>query len=431
MTNDRTYWVDGEIGRFEFQTHQILHEDTVLYNTAQEVFPRRGCWEWYKTKGFKEIALIHGATEKSYQKTARVINRMRYQEGTLEATPMRTIRASVVHEGHQILDYIERKTTDILRREGFSDDGRPVQPQAADQATVRVVPIERVREAILACDLCPEEQAAVAQHPVLYEQAAHSVNIFLDDVVVKRQKDVRAERQEASGPSRQQPPAGTDTRKYVHNTVAHIQHEERSYTVNGQGFCAVLRIILGYLLYNELLQYRLQFFVDGQKTLHAAILRTFSWFTNIGLLLDWYHLEDKCRRQLSLAMKGKQIRNAVLPELTRLLWYGLVDHAIAYLEGLQDELMKQPDAVRVLIGYLDRNRPYLPCYAVRKQLGLRNSSNLGEKMNDLLVSDRQKHHGMSWSPDGSVALAALEAIKRNHEYHLWFEHGELEWKWAA
>jgi hypothetical protein len=42
-------------------------------------------------------------------------------------------------------------------------------------------------------------------------------------------------------------------------------------------------------------------------------------------------------------------------------------------------------------------------------------------MNDLLVSDRQKHHGMSWSQTGSATLAAIEAIKRNDEYHHWFE----------
>jgi hypothetical protein len=52
-------------------------------------------------------------------------------------------------------------------------------------------------------------------------------------------------------------------------------------------------------------------------------------------------------------------------------------------------------------------------------------------MNDLLVSGRQKHQGMSWSQTGSVALAALEMIKRNTEYHTWFEYGALEWKWAA
>jgi hypothetical protein len=37
------------------------------------------------------------------------------------------------------------------------------------------------------------------------------------------------------------------------------------------------------------------FFVDGQKTLQAAILQAFSWCINASIILDWYHLEEKCR----------------------------------------------------------------------------------------------------------------------------------------
>ena len=59
----------------------------------------------------------------------------------------------------------------------------------------------------------------------------------------------------------------------------------------------------------------------------------------------------------------------------------------------------------------------IPVYAVRRELGLRNSSNRGEKANDLLVAERQKHNGMSWSPSGSVALASGTALKHNREYY--------------
>lgn len=52
-------------------------------------------------------------------------------------------------------------------------------------------------------------------------------------------------------------------------------------------------------------------------------------------------------------------------------------------------------------------------------------------MNDLLVSDRQKHNGMRWSGSGSSALAALDALKRNNEYQHWFEYHEIELKQAA
>ena len=52
-------------------------------------------------------------------------------------------------------------------------------------------------------------------------------------------------------------------------------------------------------------------------------------------------------------------------------------------------------------------------------------------MNDLIVSDRQKHNGMSWSRQGSVALASVTALKRNQETKSWFERGEIEFKLAV
>ena len=62
-----------------------------------------------------------------------------------------------------------------------------------------------------------------------------------------------------------------------------------------------------------------------------------------------------------------------------------------------------------LIAYLKRNKPYIPCYSVMKELGLCNSSAIGEKMNDLVVSERQKHNGMSWSKSGSVSPATMSS----------------------
>ena len=42
-------------------------------------------------------------------------------------------------------------------------------------------------------------------------------------------------------------------------------------------------------------------------------------------------------------------------------------------------------------------------------------------LNDLVVSARQKHNGISWSRPGSVALASITALKRNGEIRRWFE----------
>ncbi len=114
-----------------------------------------------------------------------------------------------------------------------------------------------------------------------------------------------------------------------------------------------------------------------------------------------------------------------------MLWYGLVDQAIAYVKALPQSQIKNPEALTKFIGYFERNRAHIPCYAVRKELGLRNSSHIGERMNGLLVSERQKHNGMSWSVSGSVGLASLTALARNKESALWFDEGTIEYKLAA
>jgi len=60
-----------------------------------------------------------------------------------------------------------------------------------------------------------------------------------------------------------------------------------------------------------------------------------------------------------------------------------------------------------------------------KHLMLKNSSAIGEKVNDILVSYRQKYNGMSWFKKGSLALTALTAVKRNKENQSWLEKRKL------
>ena len=131
---------------------------------------------------------------------------------------------------------------------------------------------------------------------------------------------------------------------------------------------------------------------------------------------------------LSLALKGRKIRNVTLEALRYLLWHGLTDRAIQYLQELDADKIKREDARDQLIAYLQRCKSYIPCYAIRQQLGLCNASSIGKKMNDLVVSKRQKHNNTSWSPEGLVALAALTALIRNQEQDIWFEKKRVELK---
>jgi len=96
-------------------------------------------------------------------------------------------------------------------------------------------------------------------------------------------------------------------------------------------------------------------------------------------------------------MKGRDLRNEILNKLKPLLWHGLTDKAIGFLLEIPEKDIKSAQSLEKLIAYLKRNRPYIPCYAARKELGLCNASAVGEKMNDLIVSERQKNNGMSWT----------------------------------
>ena len=151
---------------------------------------------------------------------------------------------------------------------------------------------EVVAEAIDACHLTADERAEMEQNPVPYEHPADTANVSIDDVVVKQQKPHRTSADEPH--ETEEGEEMRNGRQYVHKTVAHLQHQEQSYCIVGQSVPAVLRIVLGSLLTKMLSACRLQFFVDGQKTLHAAILKAFAWCSNLGMILDWYHLENKC-----------------------------------------------------------------------------------------------------------------------------------------
>ncbi len=77
------------------------------------------------------------------------------------------------------------------------------------------------------------------------------------------------------------------------------------------------------------------------------------------------------------------------------LWLGKVQKGIKVSQDLSQDQMKNTKELHNLINYLDHNSSFIPCYALRKKLGLRISSNPVEKANDLVVSTRQKHNGMS------------------------------------
>jgi hypothetical protein len=386
----------------------------VLYNTSREFFfPLQG-EEKYRTEGFKEIALIYGTAEESFRKTSALINRVRHQE--TGGTPFRTIREATECEGTKLQEHLEEKVNFIFQESRFTSAGYPQDVIWDTESLNAPLSAEELQELLIDPDLSEAWITDMLSNPVAYEAPQDAVAISLDEVGAKKQKESREQGAHA--------PAGEKKRVYVQNTVIHVEQGECSYLLNGHGVLWVLRLLLAFLLHNQLLGKTFVFFVDGHA-LYSSVLEYFSWYTNKTIILDWYHLHKKCKELLSMALTGRDIRNAVWQHLMPLLWHGLVDQAIAYLKSLPESEIKNEDERIHLVQYLAKNRPMIPVYAVRRKLGLRNSSNRGEKANDLLVAERQKHNGMSWSLSGSVALASVTALKHNREYHKWFRERKI------
>jgi hypothetical protein len=259
-----------------------------------------------------------------------------------------------------------------------------------------------------------------------YESAADTVNIHLDDVGVKEQKAQRGDPVTEPAATLSDPPARTASKRpTVQNTVARIEHAGRGFTFSGSSLHQVLGFVLAFLLSNGLVARRWLFFTDGQRSLQNTIAGFFAWHGAASLLLDWYHVVKKFREELSLACTGREIRNRHVQTLLRLLWFGLLDRAIDYLQAVPVSELKNHQPIERLIGYLERNRNAMPCYALRRQLRLPNSSNPVERSNNLVTARRQKHNGMSWSKAGSHALTALNAVVLNGGVQRWVRQREI------
>ena len=142
------------------------------------------------------------------------------------------------------------------------------------------------------------------------------------------------------------------------------------------------------------------------------------------MIVCWWHLRKRCYEQLSAAGGPKDRRRGLEKELLGQLWEGKVDAAVDLLRGAL-EWVRNPAAVEELIGYLEKRRGFIPDYQQRQRAGLWIASTRVEKFNDWAVSGRCKHQGMSWSPQGVLSLAALEAARRNGELDRWRQDREL------
>jgi hypothetical protein len=227
----------------------------VLYDTSRDYFwPVQG-EEKYCTEGFKELALIYGAAEESYRKTAALLNRVRYQEDG--GTPFRTIREITEDEGMTVQEHLEQKTSLIFQENGFTQEGQPQEVMLDTRSLNSPLIEEELKELLIDTDIPEAWTTDILSNPVAYEAPQSAVMISIDEVGAKKQK---ASREQGA-----QVPPSEKKRAYVQNTVIHVEQGGRSYLLNGYGVMWVLRLLVAFLLHNQLVEKTFVFFVDGHS----------------------------------------------------------------------------------------------------------------------------------------------------------------------
>ena len=135
--------------------------------------------------------------------------------------------------------------------------------------------------------------------------------------------------------------------------------------------------------------------------------------------------------------KAGEIRKSVMTSLSRLyarraasiLYVGNIPGLmIYYLENIDPAVIASREALDKLITYFKGKGIYATCYALRRRLGLRNSSNRVELANNRNTSVRQKHRNMTWSVVGSGAVVSLKTLELNRESDRWYSNSTFTFR---
>ena len=312
---------------------------------------------------------------------------------------LRTLSDCICRTGAEISRELSDVTSYILSVYGFDgESGLPLGDVVlSDNITVvntsqeAAISESKINEAIAAVNHSREEKIPFSAAEIKIESVPDKcVYISIDDIGVKHQKDSRKE-------------GSVRDYRYVENTVAHIQYGSESYVLTGIGMKNVFKSVLAFLLANNLLSREIVFLTDGAQDLRSHIQSIFQFHPNT-VILDWFHLKKRCQEWLSLAIRGKDRRNAILEKVLRYLWVGDVTSASNYLSSLNPSDIKNKKWLDDLLGYFKKKGDAITCYALRAKLGLRNSSNPVEKANDLLVAQRQSTMGWHGLPMEVVRL---------------------------
>ena len=381
-----------------------------------------------------------GCIENTDRKALQTLNTLLHREGSGQTLKLLTITDLCDRHGKEIEEYQERNAEEVLKEKGF--DPETGIPQKGTDLPEGVLPpadgstdtsdehiqgiIDDINEKREGRERIPDESRKPYDTEAPDDAA---VEVSLDEVLSKRQKE---HRQKGEAHREKQEQQKTKKRPSVGTSVAHIRVNGKRYILTAHDMRSLCIMVLAFLINAGLLSNRqLIIFSDGATEIKTCVDEIFG-FCRHYVILDWFHLKKHCYELLSMILisgkANREMRHSVMAALMRILWVSNVTGAIEYLKELPSDRIKNEEKRQKLISYLQRKESVVACYAVRRELGLRISSNPVEKANDLTVSSRQKHRGMSWSYHGSWHFAALTALYLNREADTWHHTGSLSFE---
>ena len=201
------------------------------------MLPETGPLERFRSEGYKELEYDFVSTD-SYRVSARRLNRIRHEENSAKAT---TVRNQSENEGIAIDKAKRAVYTEALKSSGFSEEGQKYEETEIDftESLEKTVPLEEVAER--AAEIGIENRPGQGIITSKYELPGETVNISIDEVVVKEQSGERPH-----------PERPANSRKQVSNTVVQVQKKGMgNYVIVGETMAKAMQMLLGFLLYNN------------------------------------------------------------------------------------------------------------------------------------------------------------------------------------
>lgn len=247
----------------------------------------------------------------------------------------------------------------------------------------------------------------ISEEVDVYSVDSEEVILMIDDVLVKAQK-----------PHKKVARTEEDAKR-IGITVALISDKSGNYHSFTEGINAQGEVI--YAIEDAIQDKIMEFhsdedkplpivaITDGARSIRLSLEKVFGLM--VCIILDWYHLCHKLRTLMSMIACNKEDKILYINDLTKLLWNGKVQDALAYMADMPR--IKNVEKYQELIGYLEKHEKEIIDYEKRQKAGKTIGSGRCEKANDVIVARRQKKKGMAWAENGSKALAIVKVFIDN------------------